>query len=234
MYLGSRLAAVVIGVLGALALIFGYLYLHGATLTHLVPDLYANLGVDFVGTAITVLVIDYLNERRAESELKGQLKRDLGSESNLLAMRAIRELKAHQNSKGGWLRDGTLQGVSLLGADLSNASLEGADLSGADVTAGKLQGAFLSEAKLQNAVLRFADLSHAKLEAADLGNVDLTGARLEAADLREANLSGAKLHRTNLRAADLRRANLTEVNLDRIQFDDKTQWPEGFDPGSLQ
>lgn len=225
----SRLAAAAIGILGILILVMGYLHLHGAVNTYLVQDLYANLGIDFLGTAITVLVIDYLNEKRAESELKAQLIRDLGSESNLLALRAVRELEAHQNSQGGWLRDGTLRNVSLVGADLSNALLQKADMCNANLTVSRLKNAFLGEARLKSATLRFASLDRANLEGADLSRADLTGACLIGAKLQGARLTGANLCSANVRGADLTNTILEEANIRDIQYDERTIWPEGYD-----
>jgi len=80
-----------------------------------------------------------------------------------------------------------------------------------------------------------ADLSGAALSGARLAFGDFTKANLKRADLREANLHNATLERADLtqadlRGTDLRRANLTSAKLDHVRFDDKTQWPLGFDP----
>jgi len=92
------------------------------------------------------------------------------------------------------------------GSTLANASLVGAVLSGAD-----LHGAAMSSADLHGADLRLADLG-----AADLRN----------ADLRDANLRGA-----DLCGADLRGARLNRADIQHALFDDRTRWPDGFDPG---
>jgi hypothetical protein len=82
----------------------------------------------------------------------------------------------------------------------------------ADFSKASLRGAFLHKvvffkATLKECTLRDADLSEANLQNADLSGTDLRGANLKGADLTGANLKGAKA-------------------------DDKTIWPEGFDPRS--
>ena len=92
------------------------------------------------------------------------------------------------------------------GSTLAHASLVGAALSGAD-----LHGAAMSSADLHGADLRLADLG-----AADLRNADLRNANLRGADLCGADLRGARLHRADRQHA---------------LFDERTRWPDGFDPG---
>lgn len=217
--MSSHRAAVMIGALGILILVLGYLHLYGVTAENVVLDLYANFGAEFIGIAITVLVIDFLNQLRQEQELKRQLIRDMGSEVNIFAVRAVRELKAHGGKPNSWLKDGTLCNALLLGANLSGAPLEGANLCGADLTGAVLREAFLVDAQLRKAILRFADLSDADLEAADLS---------------EADLSGAVLRRTNLKEADMREANIEDAIIDGVIHDSGTRWPAGFDPSVLQ
>jgi uncharacterized protein YjbI with pentapeptide repeats len=206
--MNSFWAAALIGVLGLLILVLGYVDSHGYTAKYIISDFYGNFGEGFIGIAITVLIIDFLNMRREETELKKQLIRDLGSENNLFTLRAIRELRAHGHKKTNWLNDGTLHFSNLLGANLSDAPLEGASLLGVDLTGSNLSGVFFADAILKNAILLSADL---------------TGANLECADLRGSNLSGAIL-----RKANLLKANLAGANLDDVIFDDETKWPEGY------
>jgi hypothetical protein len=75
-------------------------------------------------------------------------------------------------------RNESLQGVSMVAADLRGADFSGSDLSNAD--------------------LRNADLTDAKLVKAQLGGANLTGA-----SLKGANLTGATLFSTNLTGADM-------------------------------
>ena len=90
-------------------------------------------------------------------------------------------------------------------------------------------------ADLQGADLQGADLSGADLTWADLTDADLSGADLTGADLSGADLKGADLRGADLRGADLREAVLTHwlwpnADLKSAKYDDKTQFPEGFDP----
>lgn len=62
--------------------------------------------------------------------------------------------------------------------------------------------------------------------------------RIEADTLVGADLQGADLRHANLRDANLEGANLTDAflfstRLDSVRYDDKTRWPDGFDPHKL-
>ena len=75
----------------------------------------------------------------------------------------------------------------------------------------------------RGADLRFANLSGANLEGADLRNANLRGADLIAPDLFRLHRRWASFFGTYWPYP--RNANLT-----RAKYDDKTQWPAGFDP----
>lgn len=95
------------------------------------------------------------------------------------------------------------QGVSFSGADLGWINLCGTDLRNADFSRANLSGADLSQVNLSDETnLAFADLSRA----------DLCGANLKGANLQGANLAGTLLR-------------------DAI-YDEKTQFPRGFDPAT--
>src|SRR5262245_60157671 len=133
-----------------------------------------------IGIVFTVAIIDSLYRRREaareERELKARLIRELGSSVNEVAKRAAEELRAH-----GWLKNGSLQNISL-----SYAELQGANLSRAN----------LKESSFIQTTLRDGDLSYADLHNAHLGDADLQGAYVVAA-----NLQGAKLWRTKLQGS---------------------------------
>ena len=74
----------------------------------------------------------------------------------------------------------------------------------------KLRGANLWGANLQQAQLAFADLQETILPGAYFQWAELWGTKLEGANLLEANLEG--------------------TNLEGAYYDEKTQFPEGFDP----
>ena len=121
-------------------------------------------------------------------------------------------------------------GANLYRADITRAYLRRANLIWADLT-----GADLSGANLTGADFRGADLTGADLSGADLTGADLSGADLTGADLSGADLIGADLREADLRGADLRGADLTHwlwknTDLKSARYDDKTQFPEDFDP----
>ena len=164
------------------------------------------------------------------------------------------------NLSGANLIRAYLKGTDLRRANLLAANLSEADLSGANLSEANLIGANLSEANLIGANLRRVDLKEANLKGADLSLSNLSEADLFLTNLREANLSGANLSgadlfKTNLLGADLSGANLSgavlsraflweadlsganlseanpsEANLMDIRYNEKTVWPEGFDP----
>jgi len=213
--MNSFIAAAIIGVIGILILILGYLNIYGATTEFITREFYTNFGTDFIGIAITVLIIDWLNEIRQEKELKEQLIRDLGSDYNPFALRAIRELRTHGNKKkGGWLEDGSLKNASLIGANLTNALLSGAYLYGVNLTGAVMRNSFLTDTCLINSILECADLS---------------GSNFECADLRGANLNGTVLSKAKLFGADLRNTNVEKAITDGVEYDSKTKWPDGFE-----
>jgi uncharacterized protein YjbI with pentapeptide repeats len=74
------------------------------------------------------------------------------------------------------------------------------------------------------------DLEDADLTGANLENYDLKHAALSNAVLVNANLRGADLTNANLRVADLTGADLTGAILTGARYDNRTTWPEGFDP----
>lgn len=131
---------------------------------------------------------------------------------------------------GSDLRGIDLRGRQLAGLDLSGASMPEAQLAGARLEYARLSSTMLRSADLRHCVLRHARLRRADLRHADLREADLAAARLNGADLRQANLAGASLMRANLRGANLTDACLEGAYLISAQYDDHTQWPEGFDP----
>jgi uncharacterized protein YjbI with pentapeptide repeats len=150
-----------------------------------------SVGPELAGIVIGVVIIDALNERRQDAQLKRQLILQMGSGRNDVADFAIRSLAAI-----GWLYDGSLIKAKLGMANLENAYLENANLSGAD-----LYGANLLDANLAYTNLQGTNLIHANLKGALL-----IGANLEETDLARANLTGAFLFGANLKKATVGRA----------------------------
>ena len=184
----------------------------GFSLASLVDDFYANGAAELGSIAITVLVIDTINNRRAINQEKRRLIHQMGSPDNSFAVEAARVLRLE-----GWLVDGTLRGKDFSKADLRNAELDNADLREAWFPGAKLNDAKLIEANLYNAWISEADLRGAKLIGADLREVNLRGAYLVGADLTGAKMQGAKLERSDLSNAILR----------SVEFDETTVLPNG-------
>ena len=233
--------------LGFTVAVFGVWYLHlqggGAPegiLADLVSDFYANLSVDFISVGIAVLLINRLYEQRSRLEEKQRIIEQLRSPSAEFAKEALRIVK-----EKGWSRDGSLKGVILERANLTDVFLADANLAGANLAGANLTDAFLSEANLTDADLSYATLTDAHLFAAqlaganlrgaDLRNANLAGADLSYARLAGANLTGATLTDATLFAANLSYANLRDANLGGADlwnafYSADTTWPEGFDP----
>lgn len=149
----------------------------------------SNLGVECLSIAITVIVIDRLNQKQTDRERRADLITKMRSSDHARAMEAVEQLRAH-----GWLTNGLLEE-----ADLRSANLQSANLSGAN-----LQEAYLFGTNLQ---------------AADLGSADLSGAVLAAANLRAANLWHTNLRGAFLKGAHLQGAFLTGADLEGAQID---------------
>lgn len=124
--------------------------------------------------------------------------------------------------------------------DLSGLKLRGVDLSGVkfdqmDLSATNLREANLSQAKFTGVSLEQSNLSRANLSGSYLYNTGLKGASMLYANLSGAELRAVDLEYTNLiqavlSGADLRYAKLRYAVLRGAEYDDKTKWPEGFDP----
>ena len=220
---------------GLAVIVAGHVAQHGWRWSGLLIDLYANVGSELSGMAITILLIDRFAVRRENERLRRQLVRELGSNNVGLTARAALELEAQ-----GWLDDGTLDAAMLSGASLAGARLEGARmpgamLAGADLTRANLSRALLPgsnfvEATLLMANLEMADLAGASLLRANLCGADAGLAGFAGASLAEADLTGADLTGADLCRADLRGAVLKDARLDGVLWDAATVWPVGFTP----
>lgn len=177
-----------------------------------IPDSYfqklmIDLAPELAGIVITVISLDYLNELRAkksqDKQKLVQLKREMGSRVNSVALRATEELRDRN-----WLIDGSLFRAVFMKANLTNA-----DLKNAVLIKTEFQGANMDEADLRHIDLYGSDLFSASLCKADLREANLTNVNLREVDLRHANLTGAKCHNT-----DFRRANLFGVILKDVEF----------------
>lgn len=72
----------------------------------------------FSELVLGVLVIDFANERGNTRERKEELILQMGSPNNDFAVEAVRILRLK-----GWLKDGSLEYASLIGANLQGAKI---------------------------------------------------------------------------------------------------------------
>lgn len=216
---GTVVAALILGILGILIIIVGFALTHPASLTigatfpavsakldwvtSFVEDMYSNGGIELISIAVTVLIIESLNRRRADRERREELILQMGSPINSSAVEAARILSLKK-----WLRDGSLE----------NRNFQEADLRGADLTKARLQGVKLGKAQLRGAQLRGAQLQGADLPEALLEEVNLREANLEKAQLWQANLQGAQMMEADCQHTFLAGANLAEADLREVNF----------------
>lgn len=126
----------------------GYLNQHSGLFVPLpiIADFYANVTSELTSIAVTVLVIDTLNERRSIQQEKVALILQMDSPTNSIAREAVRVLRAR-----GWLMDGSLQEAFLYRANLQDSFLVNADLKNANLRRANLNRAYLQGANLTGA-----------------------------------------------------------------------------------
>lgn len=215
------LARLRLGIVAALLVVGLVVALAGIALSGDWTSILLNLGSELIGAGITFLLIDQLlgqRERQADEERttassKADLIARLGSNVRSFAVAAAEELR-----RRGWLSDGSLQGVSLMTADLQGAPLAHAQLTRVNLSDANLQQADLGRAVLVEASLDGANLYGAYLLAVDLQRASLIRATLGGADLREANLQQAELVMADLRQARLTRADLRSAVLSTVDL----------------
>lgn len=189
------------------------------TVRDIIDEFYANVGSELISIAITILLIDRLNNRRAEQDEKRRLILQLSSPHNEIATEAARVLGLK-----GWLSDGSLQDAVLDGADLHrvhlppNANLRRVTLLDAILTNAKLRGVIFSDSNLDGIDLTKSDLGMAYLERVSLRHANLSSADLSGAFLNEANLSHTSLRNTQLVAAKMERTFFIEAQLEHANL----------------
>ncbi len=198
----------------------------GAALFGADPGYSVNIYTEILSIGVTVFILNALAERREDSrrenDLKAQLIRDAGSQSNEAALRAVNEI-----AKRKWLieEDGLLRGADLSQANLAGAHLHTSNLQNANLFQGKLQNAYLFDANMQYAMLWQANLQHADLTHTDLEGADLGHAKLQYAKLLCANLQASYLGHADLKGADLSYTNIKNTNFDEnTTLPDATYW----------
>lgn len=164
--------------------------------------------------------------------------------------------KNWENLENTHLGETDLSKAQLYEANLSRANLYQANLQEANLQDANLSKANLIDTDLQEANLRGANLKEAlynektkfplntqlpndtmlkiapesQLNNKDLSRLPLQGADLSHANLSSTNLSESNLSRANLSGANLSYANLNVTNLKDTKYNNKTKFPQGFEP----
>jgi uncharacterized protein YjbI with pentapeptide repeats len=129
------------------------------------------------------------------------------------------------------LENADLRRSNLLGTNLKNAKLVGANLAGA-IYSNKTIFTDLSKSVNVEKMLKIepnSNLKGANLSGFPLNGADLTGADLTKANLENTNLSYVALNRSNLRGTNLKGAVLNGTKLKDAEYDNSTEWPQGYD-----
>lgn len=175
---------------------------------------------EIFGITITVGVLGWLNNRRAQRDLEAELMRRIRSSVRDVAVAAVEELKFlgyfDQNRdtfngvdlSGVQWAEANLRAINLAGTKLVGSNLKGADLFQANLVGANLENANLEKANLFDSNLQKVYMNFANLQFTDVEYANLNGAQLMSADLQEANLLCADLRGGNLVVVDLRKANL--------------------------
>lgn len=142
---------------------FIFLYPKGFSNYQATNDFYANLSSELVSIAVTVLIIDRLSERREIKLMKSRLIREMKSNDNSTALKAVGELRGL-----GWLSDGSLKNNEMWSANLEAAILHKSDLSFVDFGRANLRSSDLREAKLKDTVLTEVDFTNARIRPSQL------------------------------------------------------------------
>jgi len=216
-----RFVAVILGLIGV-AIGVGKELIAGINAVQAISEFFLNIGNDLFGIAVTVLVIDLLNEKNDEYYQKEKLIRELASKDNGIVLRAFVDLDAR-----GWLADGTLMNAilieaNLIGINLNNAqfahvSLEKANMKDASLSKTNLSNANLVDVNLQNSFMQEINLEGANLWRCNLSSTILEKVNLKNATLWQANFQGAFINECELINADMRSVNLKDVSIDDIE-----------------
>jgi len=120
------------------------------------------------------------------------------------------------------LEEQKMMKATFIGTDLRGAVLCKSDLSDTNFEEASLITAFLMNASLQRASLRKCRAIGCKFDFADLRNADLDGS-----DVWDASFDHARLQGTRLTCQRIDSASFAGA-----EFDNKTIFPDGFDPKS--
>jgi hypothetical protein len=129
-----------------------------------------------------------------------------------------------------------LSRLNLRGADLTRGKFARAQFTGTDLSTARMSDADFENGWFSEATLRWASLRRANLKDAFVLGADFEKATLDGANLEHTYIgSSTKLVKTSLREANLADANLERAELDETElagaiYNEKTKWPDDFDP----
>jgi len=203
-------------------------------------------GKDLTEMVVAAVCEAFGVEPPSEEELKKQKQSAKAGQSDLrqaaiddlkqgaAGVKKFNALSASERAKLGNFRKVELTGAKLAGVNLCDLDLQGANLEKANLTKATLLRSILREARLAGANLQQSRGENAGLQSADLTGANLSKATFDHANFSKANLTGAIFKQASLKFAILSGANLTQADLagakfERTQYDEKTQWPAGFE-----
>ena len=114
------------------------------------------------------------------------------------------------------LEDLNVDGVPLVGLDVSDAFLQRVNLDGANLVRANFSSADVREGSFVAAQMEFANLTSANFRNSNFRNANLRNATLQDADLHAANFSDADLTGADLSKADLRNSDLHNAKWSQI------------------
>jgi len=143
----------------------------------------------------------------------------------------------HANLNGSNFQKANMEKANLYFATLNKANLKGTNLQDAILAFTTCKETNFSNANLQHADFSSANLSNTKFINANLSYANLSDTISETANYTGANLSNANLqyarfYGANFSGANLQNVDLSTVRFNRVEYDDSTKFPEGFDPKS--
>ena len=189
--------ALIILLLGIYFVVLGFQILHPnqpINFYTLLPDFYSNAATTLIGTAFTVLIIDWLNRIRDNRLEKKRLLRDIGCGDHGIAMRALSDVIANNLHQTGFLRHRTFWNANLNRAVLGGADLSFSSFHYSNLTGVELYGAVLHRTCFWGANLCGADFRDADTTETDFIYADLTDALVTIQQLKQTfRLHGARL-----------------------------------------
>ena len=115
------------------------------------------------------------------------------------------------------LQELNMDGVPLVGVDVSGAFLQGVHLPRAKMVRSNLNAVDARNSNFAGTDFTFADLRSGNFRESNMSGVKFAGTDLNNADLCAANLSGAVLNGATLDAADLGKADLRNIQWQNIK-----------------